>query len=206
MRIPFHVPSLLILASLGAGRVGAQKVQVCLIPTAVETSGSSNAAVDAVRATFASYLSGPSVTTQSIQARLASQAREEATQAGCPFVLLTTLKHVVKRGGGGLLGQVAAGAVRQGAFEAGMASGSTAGRIAGSAVAGGMSQAAFNYAVNVRNKDEIALGWQLESGDGKVLAEGKDKRTAKADGEDLLSPLIEQASDKVLEAAKRGLK
>lgn len=99
----------------------------------------------------------------------------------------------------GVLGRVAAGVVQQGASEVVRGSGSTAGRIVGNAARGAATQAASNYASTVRNKDEITLGFKLETADGKVLIEGRDKRASKADGEDLLSPLVERAAERILQ-------
>jgi len=175
--------------------------RICLAPASVEAaSGSAGSAMDAVREAFASYLTGPSLRPDPLKARLASQVKEEAKQSGCPYLLLTTIKHVQKRGGGGLLGRMAAGAAQQGAWEAGMASGSAAGRIAGQAAYGAAGQAAHNYAVTVRSKDELTLGYRLETPDGKVLIEKRDKRKASQDGEDLLTPLVEGASEAIAAA------
>ena len=99
-----------------------QVTRICLAPASVEaSSGSATAASDAARETFTSYLTGPSLRPEPLKARLASQAKEEAKQSGCPYLLLTTIKHVQKRSGGGLLGRMAAGAAQQGAWEAGAA-------------------------------------------------------------------------------------
>ena len=56
-------------------------------------------------------------------ARLESQGRQEAKLAGCSYLLVPTIKHQRKRGGG-LLGRVAGGAAEQGAWSvaAGMGS------------------------------------------------------------------------------------
>lgn len=179
--------------------------RICLAPASVEaSSGSASSAIDAVREAFTSYLTGPSLRAEALKARLASQVREEAKQAGCPYLLLTTIKHVQKRGGGGLLGRIAAGAAQQGAWEAGMASGSAAGRIAGQAAYGAAGQAAYNYAVTIHNKDELTLGYRLEAPDGSVLIEKQDKRKAKQDGEDLLTPLVRSAAEQVIAGAGRG--
>ncbi len=206
MRVEFGV-SLALVAPLLAGRAltaqEAEAMRICLAPATVEAKGSATAAADAVREAFTSFLTGPSVKSQPLESRLASQAREEAKQAGCPFVLLTTLKHVTKRSGGGLLGQVVAGAARQGASEVLGGSGSSAaGRIVGSAAYGGVAVAASQYATTVRTKDEVTLGWRLESADGSLRGEGRDKRSAKSDGEDLLTPLAQAAAERVLSAAK----
>jgi len=169
---------------------GSDTSRVCLAPTSVEvSSGDATTAGTAVRDVFTSFLTGPSLHPQVLTARLASQVGEEARQASCPYLLLTTLKHEHKRSGGGVLGRMAAGAAQQGAWEAGVASGSTVGRIAG--------QAAYDYAVTVHDKDEITLGYRLESGDGQVLIEKTDKRKAKSDGEDLLTPMVQEAAEAI---------
>jgi len=203
------VPSLALIpfalaagAGVGAAQDTTNMRRICLAPAAVETSASSDAAVNAVREAFTTYLTGPTLQAQALQARLASQVRLEARQAGCPFLLLTTVKHEKKRGSG-LLGRVAAGAAQQGAWEAGAASGSTAGRIAGHAAYGAAGVAASNYAATFQAKDELTLSYRLESPDGKALAEGKEKRKAKADGEDMLTPLVEKAAEVVAETVSR---
>ena len=175
--------------------------RICLAPASVEgSSGNATAAIDAARETFTAYLTGPSLTAQPLKARLASQVREEARQAACPYLLLTTLKHVQKRGGGSVLGRMAAGAAQQGAWEAGVASGSAAGRVAGQAAYGAAGQAANDYAVGIHNKDELTLSYRLESPDGKVLVEKQDKRKAKSDGEDLLTPMVQAAAEAIVAA------
>ena len=139
-----------------AAQDSASATRICLAPTSVEaSSGSTTAAIDAAREAFTSYLTGPSLRAEPLKSKLASQVKEEAKQAGCPYLLLTTMKHVQKRGGGGWLGRAAAGAAQQGAWEAGVASGSTAGRIAGQAAYGAAGQAAYNYAVTIHDKDEL---------------------------------------------------
>ena len=181
----------------------ASATRICLAPTNVEaSSGSTTAAIDASREAFTAYLTGPSLRAEPLKSRLASQVKEEAKQAGCPFLLLTTMKHVQKRSGGGWLGRAAAGAAQQGAWEAGVASGSTAGRIAGQAAYGAAGQAAYNYAVTIHDKDELTLNYRLETPDGKGLVEEKDKRKAEQDGEDLLTPMVEKAAEKIVAAAK----
>jgi hypothetical protein len=176
----------------------ADTTWICLAPTSVEeNSGDATKAMDAARETFTSYLTGPSLATYPLKAKLESQVRQEARQADCPYLLLTTLKHVQKKSGGSVLGKMAAGAAQQGAWEAGAASGSAAGRVAGQAAYGAAGQAAYNYAVAVHNKDEVTLKYRLEKADGTVLLEKEDKRKAKSDGEDLLTPMVQQASEAI---------
>jgi hypothetical protein len=143
----------------------ADTTWICFAPTSVEeNSGNATKAMDAARETFTSYLTGPSLATYPLKAKLESQVRQEAKQADCPYLLLTTLKHVQKKSGGSVFGKMAAGAAQQGAWEAGVASGSAAGRVAGQAAYGAAGQAAYNYAVAVHNKDG---GWYGAAGKGR---------------------------------------
>ena len=180
-----------------------QVTRICLAPASVEAaSGNATAAVDAARETFKAYLTGPTLKADPLTARLESQAREEAKQAKCPWTLFTSLK-VVQKKSSNVLGQVAASAVREGAYAAGAATGSSAGRIAGGAVSGVANQAAYNYAVTIHHKDELTLGYRLESEDGKVVLDKREKRTAKADGEDLLTPIVQAAAEQIVATAKK---
>ena len=196
------------VTALQSGPPGArqdQTTRICLAPASVEAAtGNATAAMDAARETFMAYLTGPSLRAEPLKARLESQVREEAKAAECPFVLFTTIKLENKQGGGSLLGRMAAGAAQQGALEAGIGSGTTAGRIAGNAAYSAAAQASYNYAVHTRNKDELTLGYRLESAGGVVLLNKRDRQRAKADGEDLLTPLVQSAADLVATAAKRG--
>jgi hypothetical protein len=197
----------LLAATPGSARAmdRSDTTWICLAPASVEeNSGNTTQAMDAVRETFTGYLTGPSLAAYPLKAKLASQFREEARQAGCPYTLLTTLKHVQKKSGGSVLGKMAAGAAQQGAYEAGVATGSTAGRVVGQAASGAAGQAAYNYATAVHNKEELTLEYRLESSDGMVLVEKEDKRKAKSDGEDLLTPMVQQASEAIAAAVTKS--
>jgi hypothetical protein len=203
MRLQAFIP-LVLVAPAALAQQDSAVTRICLAPSSVEAgSSNANAAMDATRENFLSYLTGPTLKAEALKSRLESQVKEEAKQAGCPFLLITTVKLVSKKGGSNLLGQVAAGAVRQGAWEAGVASGNTAGRIAGSAVSAAANQAAYNYAVGIHNKDELTLTYRLEGADGSVLLDKKESRKAKADGEDVLAPLIQNASEQIVAVAKK---
>lgn len=115
-RIPAAAAALTLLAGT---RVAAQDspsvTRICLAPASVEaSSGTASSAIDAARESFTSFLTGPSLHAEALKSRLASQVKEEAKQAGCPYLLLTTIKHVQKRSGGGLLKRMAAGAAQLG--------------------------------------------------------------------------------------------
>jgi len=69
-----------ILTAFAGARLAAQDsaamTRICLAPASVEaSSGSANSTIDAVRETFTSYLTGPSLRAEPLNARLAVVAR-----------------------------------------------------------------------------------------------------------------------------------
>ena len=147
-----------------------------------------------------SFLKGPSLRTVALEARLPDQALEEARAQGCSAVLTLTLTR--KRGGGGGLGRVlgdAAGAAAWHMPYGGSSAKSTA--IRSAAIAG--STAASTIASNTRAKDEMQIEYRLASNTGVTLHEGKDRAKASADGEDLVTPLVERMAGAVAAMAPR---
>jgi hypothetical protein len=163
--------------------------------------------MQAVRETFSSFLTGPTLEVAPLESRLPSQAKAEAKAANCPFVLLTTLKQVHKGGGGpSLLGRAAAGAVQGGASSVGGLTNSAGAGVAANATSGAAGAAAQNYGSSTQSKDEMTLSTHLENGDGKVLVDMTDKRTAQSNGEDMLTPLVEKAATAVANAVSAPAK
>jgi hypothetical protein len=195
-----HLLGFLPLASTLA-QARPDTTRICLAPAHVETAiGNASEAVNAVRETFTTFLTGPTLQVRPLNARLESQVHEEAKAAACPYLLLPTVKHVRKTSGG-FLRRMAGGAVEQGAWRASAAAGSTVGGIAAGAAAGAAGVAAYDYASSVKTKDELALGYRLESAGGKVLLDKTDKRKAQSDGEDLLTPLVQNAAEAIAATA-----
>jgi hypothetical protein len=184
------------------------KAHICLAPSSVETaSGTAAQAMQAVRETFSSFLTGPTLEVAPLQSRLPSQAKAEAKAANCPFVLLTTLKQVHKSSGGpSILSRAAAGAVQGGAQSVGGLTNSAGAGVAANATSGAAGAAAQNYGSSTQSKDELTLSTHLENADGKVLVEMTDKRTAQSNGEDMLTPLVEKAATAVANAVSAPAK
>jgi hypothetical protein len=135
-----------------------------------------------------------------LDARLTSQAAEEARLKDCPRVLTVALKR--KPGGGG--GRMLAGAVGRAAGTAAWyIPGSSAGRaIAGSAAAG--AEAVGYAAAATRAKDEMRLDYTVKSVDGAtILTTKSDKAKAKSDGEDLVTPLVARAAEVIAAAVTK---
>lgn len=201
----FAVLHLLTLVSSDALAQGSNDVvRICIAPAAVEASaGDAEILAGAVRETFTQFLTGPTLRATALDAPLQSQARLEAESAGCPFILFTTVRHIRDGGGSGFLGRAIGGAVQSGALTAGAATGSVAGVVAGSAIAGAAGAAALELSWLVKTRDEIALSYQFESASGNVLVKKSDKRKAKSDGEDLLTPMAGKAAEAIAAAAAK---
>ena len=194
--------------AIPAATVGQEKApgsRICLAPTSVTASvGQASSVSDAVRETLTSFLTGPSIGVSPLSARLESQVREEAAAAGCRYVLFTEAKHQRKQGGG-FLGRATGGAIQQGAWRAsGEIGGSGVARVATDAAAGAAGAAASELSYSTRAKDEMSLAYRLESADRKVLVEKTVKRKASSDGEDLLTPLAQQAAEAVAAAVAKS--
>jgi outer membrane lipoprotein SlyB len=201
------IRNLLVFVSLSTASLGGQGTpapgRICIAPpTAQVASGSSTDAGNAVRDGFTAYLTGPSLTVTAPRPP-ASQAREEAKQAACPYVLYAALKHERKQGNN-MLGRVAGSVVEASAWELRGSAGSAAGRVAANAAASAAAAAARSFAGNVKSKDEVTLDYRLETGDGTIVVKNAGKAKAAADGQDLLTPLIEHASEAVAAAVLKS--
>ena len=176
---------------------------ICLAPTTVEAAPSGVDPLAAVRDAFTSFLTGPTLSVQPLTARLQSQVRQEAKLADCKFLLLTTIKHQRKTGGG-FLGKMVGGAVQQGAWAvSGSVAGSVVGQVAAGVAAGAASSAISDYAANSKQTDELTLSYRLETDGGKVLAEKSEKRKARTDGDDVLTPLAQKAAEAIADAVAK---
>ena len=195
------IRDLSLAISLAAASLGAQgtkePARICLAPpTAQMASGSTTEAANAVKESFTAYRTGPSLTITPLTARLASQAREEAKAASCPFVLFAALKHE-RKSGNNMLGRIAGSAVEATAWELRGSAASAAGRVAANAAANAAVTAARSVATNVKSKDEVTLDYRLEMGDGTIVVKSAGKAKAESDGQDLLTPLVEKASESI---------
>ena len=189
------------LPAAGMAQENAPGTRICLAPTTVTASvGSASNVSDAVRGSLTSFLTGPSIGVSALSARLESQVREEAVNSGCRYILFTEAKHQRKQGSS-FLSRAAGGAVQQGAWRAsGEIGGTGVARIATDAAAGAASASVSELAGFTLAKDEMSLAYRLETADRKVLVDKSGKRKASSDGEDLLTPLAQQAAEAVAAA------
>lgn len=174
--------------------------RICLVTTRAQVrDGDAAQSAAAVRHTFNSFLNGPTIETVALAARLPSQAAEEARQSGCGYVLHTSLTHK-KSGGSGLFGR-AVNRVGSSVYIPGGSS--VGGAVARSAATAGVYTAA-ELAGSIKAKDELVLDFRLEATDGARPSVARtEKAKAKADGEDLLTTLVERAADVIATAVMR---
>jgi hypothetical protein len=165
-----------------------------VMPTVQGMPGSAGDVAGGLRDLMTNYLTGPSVKVVVLEARLPSQASEEARQKGCEPILIASLTR--KSGGGRFakaLGQ-AAGASSWYLPGGGSVASATA-RVGASA---GL-QAASSLASTTRAHDEVRFEYRLQSAAGQVQFGPKtESQTATADGEDLLTPIVMRAAEAIV--------
>jgi hypothetical protein len=131
-----------------------------------------------------------------LQARLAPLAMEEAKQHNCAHVLAAT---VTRRRGGGTLGKLMGQAAGSASYAIPYGGTTTSAVARGAAV--GLAQAVSSLASTTRAKDELQLEYRVSSpAGGAGVGPRIEKLKAKVDGEDLLTPLVQKASESIVAA------
>ena len=158
-------------------------IRIGLILPSVQMSGGNTAqAAEALRNSFAGHLNKPSIEVVTLSARLPSQAMEEARQSQCDYILSASM--TIKKGGsmfGRAIGNIASSAAGQ--FPTG---GST------------------STGSSIKAKDEVSLEYKLDHVEtAKTSLTTKDKAKASADGEDIISPLVQKASEAIVSTVRR---
>ena len=145
----------------------------------------------AIQNTLAQYVKGTKVEIVPLEAKLASAIDAEAKEKECDYVLYATVSH--KKGGGGFGFGKALGAVV--AQTGGGAWGNTAANVAGRVAATSVVAATQN----IKPKDELTLEIKLQNGSAVALT-NQFKAKAKSAGEDIISPVVEQAAQAIVGA------
>jgi hypothetical protein len=161
-----------------------------------------------VRTALGTFMAGPAVQLVRLDARIPVQIDAEATQKGCGYVLRSAVTQ--KKGGGSFLKKMAplAGALPM----LGGVSGSMGSMVAAQAVSQAASTAAAQsmqeeamaamtgaQQSNVKSGDTITVEYALtQAGNATPVQEGKLQQKAKQNGEDLISPLLEQVATAVV--------
>ena len=190
------------------------KTKICLVlPKAQLGQGTSGADVaEPVRATLTAYLGGPATELVPLTARIPIQIDAEASEVGCAYVLYSSVTQ--KKGGGfsKLLGaaaplaQVMPGMAGMGGNYSAMMATQAVAQVATTAAAKSAQEEAMEALggaakSNIKKGDQITLEYKLmQAGNATPVASSSAVAKAKENGEDLVSPLIEQAATQVLTA------
>jgi hypothetical protein len=175
-----------------------------------QPNGASADVAEPVRQALMSYLKGPAIEVVALEARIPQQIAAEAGEKGCAFVLYTDVAQVPKGGGmkmfkklaplagalpllGGGMGdmgaQMAAQAVAQTAMQAQMAEAQE------DAMANAMAAINGAQKSNVKAGDSLTLNYKLvKIGEEQPVKAEALQGKAKANGEDVLSPMIESVA------------
>lgn len=166
-----------------------------VLPSAQGIAGDAGDFSESLRELLISYLNGPSLRAVPLEARLASQALEEAQQKDCGHVLLTSV--VRKRDEGSRLGKIFAQAAGPAAAH-GIPYGGGAAQAAMRGAAIGGAHAVSSMAQTSRARDEVTLEYRIGTASTVMqTTPQRDSAKAKTDGEDLLTPLVEKAAESI---------
>ena len=156
----------------------------------------------AIKNSLVEYLKTPKLEIVQLEAKLPSAIADEAVEKQCDYVIYANVSH--KKGGGGGFGGMFSKVLAPAIGQTGIGhTGSTAGNMAGQ-VATRAVVSAGQASANVKSKDEITLDIKLVSAADNSSALAKQyKAKAKSDGEDIISPLIEQIAQAILDAVKK---
>ena len=185
--------------STGAKKAGVVRLGVVPVKTGSVGEGMNAGELsESVKNTFAGMFKGANVELVSIEAKLPSAIDAEVKQKSCDFVIYATVSH--KKGGGGfgkMFAKIAPVIVDSFPGSTGTVEGNAAvnaGR--------GVVYTASDAAQNVKAKDELTLEINLHSAGSSVFSK-QFKMKAKSDGDDLITPLVEQVARAILQTISK---
>ncbi len=186
------------------------KIRIGVAPAVAQMGQGNNAQADfgtPIRNSLVLIMGGPAVEVVGLDSHLPIQLQAEAQQKECDFILYSAVE--VKHGNaGGLAGFMKKASPITNMTPVGMmakagsmaAAAQTAAQMASSMSA--QQQAANQMAQfngQIKSKDDVSISYQLFApGQEKAKLENTLKGKAKTDGEDVLTPLIQQAANTIL--------
>jgi hypothetical protein len=186
--------TVLVASNLPPKKPGIMRIGV-VQPKQVGQGSSAINVSEPLRAAIIQYLSGPAAEVTPITAMLSSQIDAELRQKECDYVLYSSISQKLNSGGFGMLKKAmpAASMIPMVGALGGVA-GAVATSAAGAAITG-----AAGIASTVKAKSEVTFDYKLMAA-GRETAVLANSTTAKAkvDGEDIITPLIEQAASAIL--------
>jgi hypothetical protein len=165
-----------------------------VMPAVQGMPGNTADAAGGIRDVIANYLTGPTVKVVALEARLPSQAPDEARLKRCEPLLFAT---VTRKSGGGRFAKALGQAAGTSSWY--LPGGSTVASATARAASVAGLQTASALASSTKAKDEVRLEYRLQSADGQIQFGPKTERqTATVDGEDLLTPVVMRAAEAIV--------
>ncbi len=203
-------PQTVPVGQFEAKKEGVIRIGVVTIKTQIKQDVGGQDMAEVIRTRWYSYLSGPTIELIPIAARIPSQVNIEAGQKQCDYILYSAVTQKTKSS---LFSVFIKTAVPVLASAVPVGVGNTAAASAAQSMRESVQEGAKNAAKNLANEsaskikahDEVTLEFSFV----KVNAEGAPviirlKATAKNDGDDIFSPLIEKAAEQIAETTFKG--
>lgn len=201
-----------IAAPQALGPKAAGKIRIGVAPPEAQVGQGNNSGGDystPIRNSIVLFMNGPAIEIAALDSHIPMQLQAEAQQKQCDYILYSSVavKHSASGGFGKFMKMAApvasmvpmAGMANgMGGAVAAQAAGAAASAAAMSAQQQAMNQlAGFNG--QIKQKDDVTVAYQLfPAGQDKAVLENSLKAKAKSDGEDVLTPLIQQTASAVL--------
>lgn len=201
-----------VAAPQALGRKAPGKIRVGIAPPDAQMGQGSKSGADystPIRNAIVALMNGPAVEIAALDAHVPIQLQAEAQQKECDFIFYSgvTVKHASGGGLGGFLKKAApiASMTPMGGMGRGM--GGAVAASAASAAASAAAQAAQQQAMSqlsgfngeIKSKDDVTVQYQLVgTGQGSPVLQNTLQGKAKSDGEDVLTPLLQQAATNIL--------
>jgi hypothetical protein len=187
----------------------AGKIRIGIAPPDAQVGQGNNSNGDystPIRNAEVALMSGPAIDVVPLDSHIAMQLQAEAQQKQCDYVLTSgvVVKHATASGFGkwAKFGGMAASMTPMGAMAHGMG-GAMAAQAAGMAASQMAQKEAMNQLANfngqIKSKDDVTVQYQLVgTGQTTPVLQNNLQGKAKADGEDVLTPLLQQTAEAVL--------
>lgn len=184
-----------VQTEVGAKKEGVVRIGMATVKTGKVGDGmNASDLAAAVQNTLSGYLKNPKIEVVQIEAKLPAEIDAEAAQKECDYVIYANVSH--KKGGGGfgmfskiapVLGNIVP------------TSGTTGGAVAAQGV-----YTAASISQNIKSKDEITIDVKVNApGNAAAVVTKQVKAKAKSDGEDIISPAVEQIARAIVDAVTK---
>jgi hypothetical protein len=201
-----------VAAPQALGPKAPGKIRIGIAPPDAQLGQGNNAGADystPIRNAIVLLMSGPAIEIAALDSHIPMQLQAEAQQKQCDYILFSSVAVKHQQGGFGKFAKLAgpmASMTPMGAMAHGMG-GAMAAQAAASVAAQAAQQQAMNQAMSqlagfngqIKSKDDVTVQYSLaQTGQSTPVLQNALQGKAKSDGEDVLTPLLQQTANTVL--------